>query len=71
LAMYKREIRVIWDSLQQENLFERVSIGKREVCSFPTPLFVKARVGLAERYGLAGVAIWEAGQMMATLITHI
>ena len=53
-----------WDDEAQEHLF----VGRKATVSFPTPAFLQKRLQLAEQLGIAGVAMWEAGQMLAAYI---
>lgn len=71
LAAHKPFIKIIWNEEAKEHLFVKSGDGVKETASYPTPLFLQNRLNIAETYNLAGVAIWEAGQMMAMLMNYI
>ena len=62
--LVQEEVQVEWDEVAREHIFS----GVRRQCAFPTPLFVQQRLGLAKELGIAGVALWEVGQMMPMLM---
>lgn len=59
------DVDIDWNGQTSEHVFTSASDGRR--CPFPTPLFVKVRLELAAELGVAGVALWELGQMMPML----
>jgi hypothetical protein len=60
-------VRIEWDSKAAEHLF--IEERRDLVSSYPTMLFIKKRLQLAEKMqGVVGVALWELGQMMTMFI---
>lgn len=55
---------VEWDDVAKEHIFK----GETRMCAFPTPLFLQQRLNLAAELNIAGVALWEVGQMMPLLV---
>ena len=66
LREQRQNIHIVWDPDMKEHTFYIKS--PRVLCSYPTPLFVKERIRLATELGIAGVAMWELGQMMTMLL---
>ena len=62
--LLQEEVEIEWDDVWKEHIF----LGERRSCAFPTPLFVQHRLILARELGIAGVAVWEVGQMMPMLM---
>ena len=62
--LLQEEIEIEWEDVAKEHIF----LDGRRSCAFPTPLFVQYRLALARELGVAGVAIWEIGQMMPMLM---
>lgn len=59
--------RVWWDEDTQEHVFvysasHGEEAGEEVRATYPTPAFFKRRFALSRELGLAGVAVWEAGQ---------
>lgn len=67
LASNIKDIRIDWSNAYHEHTF--INDKKSEISSYPTPLFVQKRLELSMKYQLAGIALWEVGQMMANFIT--
>lgn len=68
LAMNAENIQIKWDEIAQEHIYIKRG-NELEVSSYPTSLFIERRLQLAEELNVAGVALWEVGQMMATFIS--
>lgn len=64
--MHEGGVSIEWDEYTKEHTFVNEEEGRSS--SFPTPLFVQLRLDLAKEMDLAGVALWEVGQMMPMLI---
>ena len=62
--LVQEDVEIEWDEVAKEHIF----LGERKYCAFPTPLFVQQRLSLAKELGIAGVALWEIGQMMPMLM---
>ena len=63
-------MQVRWDVNAQEHVFidKTAENVYDDVSSFPTNMFVYVRVEYARELKLAGVALWELGQMKATFV---
>ena len=66
LAQERQNVQIIWDPEAREHTF--LIKSPRVVCSYPTPIFIKDRIQLAADLGIAGVALWELGQIMTMLL---
>jgi hypothetical protein len=67
LASHMNDIRIVWSDINKEHIF--INDKRSEVASYPTPLFLQKRLELSLGYRLAGVALWELGQMMSCFLT--
>jgi hypothetical protein len=60
-------VEIEWDSQAQEHIFINEEKGVRS--SYPTVAFLLKRMQLAQSMeAVAGVALWELGQMMGMFI---
>lgn len=53
--------RFTWDSKAAEHVLEYVAEGQRHSVYYPSAMFIKERLDLANEYGV-GISIWELGQ---------
>ena len=69
--MASKKVSVVWDDQWAEHRFTALSSTSSEstTCYFPTPLFLKARLEIAAKLNLGGVALWELGQTWAMMTT--
>jgi len=76
LAKHGQTTKITWSGVEQEHLFTAAG----DVCSYPTLPFIQSRLRLAGGGGdddddgdsqdqLAGVSLWELGQVMAAFLS--